>query len=206
MYSAYTKEQVKSFVDTYGNSIVRAITDQDLYFATVVAQLTVESQWAQSKLSTQYNNYGGIKNTGSMYSSGSVVLDTTEVSAGREIAAKGAFATYDDFDKFMADYVRVLHLPQYLSAGVYSAPDPYKQLLAIGQGGYSTRNPQQYLDFGKSRIEACLDMYPWGKISSGAPTPAIQPKGPLAAAAATVNGVLDKAFAGMGAKTYQPVL
>lgn len=171
MYSEYTKQQIKQFVTTYGDKIIQYITDQGLFFPAVVAQLTVESKWSTSGLSSRYNNYGGIKKTNSIYSNGSIKLDTIEIKNGQEVPANESFATYSDFDNFMKDYVRVLHLPSYIQAGVYASADPYDQVLAMGKGGYSTRDPKQYLTFAKGRIDACLDLYPWGKIVSTAPAP-----------------------------------
>lgn len=171
MYSQYTKDQVRAFVTRFGSIIVPAITDSGLFFPTVIGQLTMESDWGQSDLSAKYKNYAGVKNTGSLYSSGKVALDTTEVINGNEISVKAYFATYDDFKSFINDYVRVLALSQYVAAGVYTATSPYNQILAIGQGGYSTRDPQTYADNAKGRIDACIDQFPWGKISSGASNP-----------------------------------
>lgn len=210
MYSAYTKDQVKLFVGRFGDIIVKAITNQGLFFPAVVAQLTVESEWGTSDLSAKYNNYGGIKNTGSEFSSGSVKLDTTEVSNGREITAHEPFATYDDFNKFMSDYIRVLHLPNYVAAGVYSATDPSAQILAIGKGGYSSRDPQKYLTFAKGRIDACLDLYPWGRIETLAKAPDRPAQNATAKSSAiiqnTINGSLSSLFKVAGGNTaYQPV-
>lgn len=174
MYSEYTKQRVKEFVTNLGPAVVQAITNTGLFFPAVIGQLTMESEWGESDLSAKYNNFGGIKNTGSIYSSGKASLDTTEVINGKEIPVKQDFAAYPDFKNFMNDYVRVLALPHYVAAGVYSATSPYNQVLAMGKGGYSTRDPQLYADRAKGRIDACIDQFPWGKINSAAPAPVVE--------------------------------
>lgn len=196
MYSEYTKEQVKKFVGLYGDIIIEGITNKGLFFPAVVGQLTVESRFGASDLSAQHNNYGGIKTTGSVFSSGQVSMDTTEFVNGREIPAKQSFATYSDFKNFMADYVRVLALPSYVSAGVYTATDPYQQVLAIGKGGYSTRDPKQYLKFAEGRIDACIDLFAWGKINSQVPAPPANPNDQFSGSSfwKTISGVFDNSI------------
>lgn len=171
MYSPYTKEQVKKFVGTYGDAIIAAITNQNLFFPAVVGQLTMESKFGTSGLSANYNNYAGIKSTGSDFTTGKVSLDTIEIVNGKEIPMKQFFASYSTFENFMADYVRVLHLQHFVAAGVFTATTPYLQVLAMGKGGYSTRNPQEYLNLCKGRIDACIDLFPMGKIDTKATPP-----------------------------------
>jgi flagellum-specific peptidoglycan hydrolase FlgJ len=183
MYSEATKRQIIQFVTKYGSDIVTAITDSGLFFPAVVAQLTLESKYGQydnkeaSDLATKYNNWGGIKDS-TMAGTGSIKLTTQEGQMGSKITTQQVFATYPQgFPQFMQDYVRILHLPTYVKAGVYNAADAYAQLLAIARGGYSTDNPDDYLRLGRSRIEACLDNYPWGKINSAAANPVQQVAG-----------------------------
>jgi hypothetical protein len=170
-YSKYTKDQVIKFVADHGDDVIAAITDKGLYFATVIGQLTVESKFGAS---APGNNYGGIKASSTPFSSGIQMLDTTEEINGNDIRVKAAFATYTDFKKFMADYVYVLGLPSYISAGVYKATNAKDQLLAIAQGGYATRDPGVYLYNASGRIEACQDNFPWGKVSAAVAAPTAQ--------------------------------
>lgn len=206
MYSAFTKEQVKVFVGKFGDTIVKTIANQGLFFPAVIGQLTVESKWGASDLSAKYGNYGGIQATGSQFSSGKVTLDTSEYVNGKLVPAREDFATYDSFANFMADYVRVLHLPHFINAGVFSAPSPSEQVLAIGKGGYSTADPAKYLSFAQGRIEACIDSYPWGKIDSTVPNPGEIPGsagGMMGAIMASVNSSLSGVL-GNGSK-LQPI-
>lgn len=199
MYSDYTKQQVIDFFNRYGKSIVTSITNTNLFFPAVIGQLTMESKWGTSGLSADHNNFGGIKATGSQYSSGQVSLDTTEYSGGKLLNVKQSFATYADFDAFMKDYVRVLQLPQYINAGVYKAQTPEEQILAIGKGGYSTADPNDYLEKARGRIEAARDQYKFGKISTSVTSPTLVKDIPGSAtnwAANILNGALGGAMIG----------
>jgi flagellum-specific peptidoglycan hydrolase FlgJ len=200
MYSQYTKNQVKSFVGQYGEIIIAGITDTGLFFPAVVGQLSMESRWGTSDLSAKYNNFGGIKKTGSSFSSGKVMMDTTEYVGGKRVPMKQEFATYATFKNFVGDYVRVLQLPHFVKAGVFTAADPYQQVLAMGKGGYSTADPQRYLEDCKGRIEACLDQFQWGKIETKAVLPTQAPDN-------SVYGVLQTAIKGIqetAIKTIKP--
>lgn len=162
-----------AFFNKYGKSIIENITDTDLFFPAVIAQLSVESKWGASGLSTQHNNFGGVKATGSQFSSGKASMDTTEYVNNKLISVKQDFAKYPDFDNFMKDYVRVLKLPQYVNAGVFTAATPEDQILAMGKGGYSTTDPNRYLNDCKGRIEAARDEYKFGKISTKVSQPTV---------------------------------
>jgi hypothetical protein len=193
MYSEYTKQQIQAFFDHYGPAIIEGITDSGLFFPAVIAQLSMESKWGTS---SPGNNFAGIKATGSIFSSGSQSLDTTEYIGGKRVPVKQKFATYADFSLFMKDYVRVLKLDRYVNAGVYLAQNPYDQILAIAKGGYSTADPKRYLNDCRGRIDAALDIYKFGKISSTVSEPTVVDNqaaggaGTLAGSLATINGAI----------------
>lgn len=181
MYSAATKEFVRKFVGIYGDRIVAALTDSDLFFPSSVAQMMVESRWGQdnkgkdaSTLALLHNNWAGIKDSTNP-KSGQIPLSTTEGPTGHQYTITANFATYPDFETFLQDYVRILHLPNYVKAGVFDAETPEDQILAIGRGGYSTNLPSEYLRVCRGRIEACRDLFKWGKISTSVTEPTVVP-------------------------------
>jgi flagellum-specific peptidoglycan hydrolase FlgJ len=156
MYSAYTKGLIQTFVAQYGKDIVTAITDTNLFFPTVVAQLSVESGNGTSKLATNDNNFGGIKGD----ASNGVAYDTTEVIGGVSKTVKQYFRKFDDFPAFMQYYVSNLQSQNYVDAGVFAATSPEDQITAMVNGGYSTMSPSAYLASGvKDRIDACRDTF-----------------------------------------------
>jgi flagellum-specific peptidoglycan hydrolase FlgJ len=168
--SAYTKSLITTFVQQHGADIVAAITNTGLYFAAVVAQLSVESANGTSGLSQETNNYGGIKGD----ANDGVLMDTTEVQNGRTVATKAYFKKYSNFPAFMADYVSNLtDNNRYVSAGVFTATSPEDQITKMVNAGYSTQTAKAYLAGGVGdRITATRELFPFGQINSSANTPA----------------------------------
>jgi hypothetical protein len=201
MYSAYTKEQIKNFFNRYGESIIGNITDTDLFFPGVIAQLSMESKWGTS---APKNNFAGIKATGSQFSSGSQLLDTTEYIGGKRVAVKQSFATYATFDNFMRDYIRVLRLPNYVAAGVYRATTPEEQILAIAKGGYSTADPMRYLNDCRGRIEAARDEWKFGKISRSVTAPTVQEPLGDSSMSTLRSGIMGSITASIGSAFKKP--
>lgn len=167
MYSSYTKKRIIDFVTEHGEDIKNAIINTGLWFPAVVAQLTVESQFGDSSLASDYNNYGGIKGSGNGANGGSITLDTTEGNS--RSAAVQRFATYRDFKSFMDSYMSTLRNPRYVNAGVFNSASPEEQIANMVKAGYSTMTPSAYLANGTGdRINAVRDIYGIGKIDSNA--------------------------------------
>jgi hypothetical protein len=161
MASAYTKQLIRSFVTQYGGDIVEAIANTGLFFPAVVAQLSVESANGTSNLAVRANNFGGIKGN----ASNGILTTTLEYDS--KIPTRVYFKKYNSFREFMSDYVNILQLPRYVSAGVYAALTPEDQIRRIVEGGYATATPDGYLDSGVAdRIEATQDIYSIGKIGN----------------------------------------
>jgi len=162
MASAYTTSLIKTFLQQHFNDIITAIADTGLYFAAVVAQLSVESANGTSQLAAQYNNYGGIKGD----SSNGVRMDTTETNSRTPTVAY--FKTYPNFKDFMDDYVANLTTnSRYVNAGVFQAASPEDQITRMVQAGYSTLTPKAYLATGiQDRINATRSLFPFGTITS----------------------------------------
>lgn len=157
MASTYTKSLIKTFVSQYGTDIVNAITDTGLFFPAVVGQLSVESTNGTSGLATDLFNFGGIKGT----SSNGVAYDTSEFVDGSNRKVKQYFRKFENFPAFMEYYVSNLKSPNYIDAGVFSATSPEQQIIAMVDGGYSTRSANDYMAGGvQDRINACRDVFP----------------------------------------------
>lgn len=167
MYSNYTYENMKRFIDKYGKDIVSAIKGTGLFFTAVAAQKAYESDYGNSELSAKYNNFGGIKNFRGLSGAGVVNLDTTEIINGRKVVKKQPFATYPSPKAAFESYVRILKDPtkKYTSNGVFTATDPVEQIRRMVQAGYSTQKVETYVNGVKGRIEAARDYSKLGKIS-----------------------------------------
>ncbi len=161
MASAYTKQLIRSFVTQHGADIVETIANTGLFFAAVVAQLSVESANGTSGLAIRANNYGGIKGN----ASNGILMNTLEYDS--KIPTKAYFKKYASFRDFMIDYVSILRQQRYINAGVYVATTPEEQIRRIVEGGYATASPDGYLASGvEDRIEATQDIYQIGKIGN----------------------------------------
>lgn len=105
----------------------------DLYPSVILAQAAVESNFGESELSKEYNNYFGIKGKG-------VVLPTVEMEGERKMAVEDGFRTYDsaresfyDYGKLIAKAARYEPVREAESAEAYA--------MALHPAGYST-NPR----------------------------------------------------------------
>ncbi len=164
MASAYTKSLITTFVTNYGNAIIDAITDTGLFFAGVVAVLSVESANGTSALAVDANNFGSIKGA----ASNGILMDTTEYDSRTPV--QEYFKKYNNFNEFIADYVSILTTNQrYISGGVFTATSPEAQVTAMVNAGYATMTAKAYLAGGvQDRINATRDLIPLGLISSSA--------------------------------------
>ena len=167
MYSSYTYDNMKVFIDKYGKDIVSAIKGTGLFFTAVAAQKSYESDYGNSELASKYNNFGGVKNFGGLSGAGVVNLDTAEKINGKRVIKKQPFATYPNPKSAFESYVRILKDPtkKYTSNGVFTAIDPLDQIKRMVQAGYSTENINTYLNAVKGRIEAARDYSKLGKIA-----------------------------------------
>lgn len=167
MYSKYTYDNMKLFIDKYGKDIVSAIKGTGLFFTAVAAQKAYESDYGNSQLASKYNNFGGVKNFGSLSGAGVINLDTTEVINGRRVIKKQPFATYPNPKAAFDSYVRILKDPskKYTSMGVFTATDPVEQIRRMVEAGYSTLSVNTYVNAVKGRIEAARDYSKLGKIA-----------------------------------------
>lgn len=167
-YSSYLAGRVKGFVDRYGSDIIDAIAGTGLFFAAVVAQKALESDYGQSQLASRYNNFGGVKNFGNLPDAGIIKMDTTENVGGKKVIKSQPFATYPTAQLAFKAYVNILRDPtkKYMSMGVFTAPSPEEQIRRIAKAGYTTTSPDTYLGLMKGIIDATRDQYKFGKIGS----------------------------------------
>ncbi len=164
MYSDYLKQRVIGFVYKYGNDIIASIADTGLFFPAVVAQKILESGYGSSLLAAKYNNFGGIKNFGSLQgASGSVSMQ------GPYDSSPQPYAVFSTPAAGFRAYVDILHDPSknYASYGVFNASSPEEQILLIAQAGYVEGiPPDEYLSQMQDMINATRDVYGFGKIST----------------------------------------
>ena len=164
-YSLAVKNKTKWFVDTYGDGIAKAIKGTNLYFPTVVAQKALESGWGKSSLTTQHNNWGGIKCAPKLAGVvGCVTKDTTEYIGGRKRFVKQSFSKFKDVEAGIKATVQVLMNDRYADARNKST-SAKDQVLRIARAGYTTTPAPKYLKGLSSIIEATQDYTGLGRIS-----------------------------------------
>ncbi|AUI72514.1 glucosaminidase domain-containing protein [Companilactobacillus alimentarius] len=94
--SGVTKAQQQAFLNKVAPMAQQAASKYNLYTSVMLAQAILESSWGTSTLSSQYNNYFGIKGS---YQGSYVSMPTTEWSAD-----KGYYTIYDNFRKYPSPY------------------------------------------------------------------------------------------------------
>ena len=153
MPSKFAKERTKLFIKNFGLDVVKAIEGTGLFFPAVVGQKCGESTYGTSPLAVKYNNFGGIRNFGSL----SGAIGTT--SSGYAI-----FKTpYDCFKV----YVQQLQSPtkKYVRNGVFTATTPEDQIKKIVNSGYSSTPASEYLALCQSAIDSARLIAPLGRIT-----------------------------------------
>ena len=102
----------------------------DLYPSVILAQAAVESNFGESELSKQYNNYFGIKGEG-------VVLPTMEMEGETEKMVKDDFRTYGSARESFFDYGKLIaKAPRYEAVRRAESAEAYAK--ALHPAGYST--------------------------------------------------------------------
>jgi flagellum-specific peptidoglycan hydrolase FlgJ len=163
-YSLAVKNKTKTFVDTYGDGIAKAIKGTNIYFATVVAQKALESGWGQSSLTKNDFNFGGIKCAPSLSGViGCVTRDTTEYIGGRKVFIKQSFSKFKDVESGIRATVQVLMNKRYDDAR-NKATSAKDQVLRIARAGYTTTPASKYLSSLSGIIEATQDYTGLGRI------------------------------------------
>lgn len=105
----------------------------DLYPSVILAQAALESNFGESELSRNYNNYFGIKGKG-------VVLPTIEMEGERKMAVEDGFRAYDSARESFYDYGKLIaKAPRY--GPVREAESAEAYAMALHPAGYST-NPR----------------------------------------------------------------
>jgi len=165
---ASCQAKTDDFIAKHIYQLTAAIKGTGIFFATIVAQKTLESGYGESELARKYNNYGGVKyGSGVWGATGSVSLDTTEVVGGKTLRTKASFAVYPSAIAAFSGYIKVLQDPNksYTANGVFESKDPIQQIERIVKSGYTTTPLNRYLDARmKEQIDYITDKYKIGLI------------------------------------------
>lgn len=133
--------QQNTFINKIGPIAQQVASKYNIYASVSMAQSIVESTWGTSTLSTEYNNYFGVKGS---YHGSTISFPTKEWSA-----EKGYYTIYDYFRSYPSIYDSYADNAYLLRNGVSGAPDlyrgtwkentsSYKDATAWLQGRYAT--------------------------------------------------------------------
>lgn len=126
----------EDFFETYGPLAQEVGKRYDLIPSVILAQAAVESNFGESQLSKEYNNYFGIKGKGE----NAVFLPTTEFIDDREENVNDGFRTYDSPRESFYDYGKLIaKAPRYENVRQAKTREAYAE--ALHPAGYST-NPR----------------------------------------------------------------
>ncbi len=105
--------------------------------AVTIAQAILESEWGRSTLSTQAQNYFGIKADSGPGPAGVVNMPTQEVLNGQTVTVEAGFRAYHNLYESVMDHGRFLAAnPRYANAFKTSDPKLFAQRMAAD--GYAT--------------------------------------------------------------------
>ena len=163
MYSKSVYEKTKNFINQYGVGVAKAIANTGLYFPAVIGQSAYESGYGE-RIPKDSNNFGGIKyNPDIKGVVGYVETDTTEYIGGKKVFIKQKFSKFKDAETGFRSHIQILLADRYRNARI-NAKSPEEQIKMIVQAGYSTTNPDDYLNSMKGIIEAARDYSKIGRI------------------------------------------
>ncbi len=105
-----------------------------IFPSLILAQSALESDFGRSKLSKDYHNYFGIKQTGQ---EPAVSFETLESDGSKYYGINANFRAYASVRESVADYAHLIAgLPRY--DGVVRAQTPEEAAYALVRGGYAT--------------------------------------------------------------------
>lgn len=116
--SGASQTQQQAFMAKIGPTAQQAAAKYNVYASVMMAQAIVESAWGSSTLSTQANNYFGVKGD---YNGSYVSMPTSEWSAD-----KGYYTIYANFRKYPSPYESFADNGNLLRNGISGASDYYK--------------------------------------------------------------------------------
>ena len=125
------------FVDTIAPLIVAEGKKRGYsVYSTAIAQAVIESNYGQSKLSADYNNFFGLK-CGSKWKGKSVNMKTKEeYKVGTLTTIKDNFRVYDSIEEGVAGYYDFISTKRYANLKEALTPLQYAQFLKAD--GYAT--------------------------------------------------------------------
>ncbi|QIK70611.1 glycoside hydrolase family 73 protein [Erysipelothrix sp. HDW6C] len=121
------------FITSIADAAIVSGKDSEILPSIIIAQAILESEWGRSTLSTDANNYFGIKGS---YEGASVEVATTEFYDDVEHDIYDVFKVYPSIEASMRDHALLLTTENYSS--VRSATSYTEAAIALRNAGYAT--------------------------------------------------------------------
>lgn len=126
-----------AFVDKYGQDAYQNSINTGVPYEFTLAQAIVESGYGGSQLSSQYNNFFGIKADSSWHGA-TATFPTQEYVNGSYITINAAFRAYPTAAAGFADHDAFLRNNSRYAPAFQFSNDPIKFLDAVAAAGYAT--------------------------------------------------------------------
>ncbi|MBV9322347.1 MAG: glucosaminidase domain-containing protein [Chloroflexi bacterium] len=128
----------EQFISSIAEDAVRSADQTGVPASVTIAQAILESYWGSSRLSTDSNNYFGIKAQPQGGTAGSVSYNVWEVIGGRNVVETQAFRAYNTRAESFVDHgLFFVQNPRY--AGAMAVKDDARKFaVAINREGYAT--------------------------------------------------------------------
>lgn len=128
-----------AFIEKIAADVVRSCHGTGLFPSVMIAQACLESSNGNSTLSSEHNNYFGIKAPQAWSGSSVAEMPTHEFVGGKEIKVMARFRSYPTMvDGFNGRIEFLQKNPRYAQKGVFKAGNPNDQVKALVNAGYAT--------------------------------------------------------------------
>ncbi len=143
----------------------------------IMGQAILESNWGDSGLSSQYNNFHGLKAGSTWQGATTPGLSTKEEENGKMIDIKDSFRAYASPAEGIAGYFDFISTDRYAEARSH-ADDPRAFIQALKDAGYATDSKYVAKVLGiveANHLEVISSYYIQLKEQNATPSPAAQP-------------------------------
>jgi flagellum-specific peptidoglycan hydrolase FlgJ len=124
-----------AFIDRIASDAIKSQRETGVPASVTMAQAILESGWGKSGLSTQANNFFGIKGKGP---AGSVTMRTREVFNGQSTYINAPFRKYNSPAESFADHGRFFTQNKRYATAMQHTNDAHRFAREIARAGYAT--------------------------------------------------------------------
>lgn len=128
---------MREFVKRYIKGAVEVNKKYGVPYEAMMAQAALESGYGASSLTSDHNNFFGIK-ADSSWNGAVVEMETQEVEGGQTITINGKFRSYPTIEAGWADYGRFINENSRYAEALKHPNDPRAYIREVHKAGYAT--------------------------------------------------------------------